>query len=177
MLTNYLKIAFRNIRRQKFYSAINIFGLAIGLAISLLILLFIKDELSYDQHHVNANRIHRTIMVWGKHTDSPSRNTIGPYRLKPALETDFPELEQIVRIDPVSNVLVTYGDKEFQENKCFITDPEIFKVFDFEFLQGNPETALTEPFTMVLSETLAEKYFGQENPLDKILTVFWTNGN
>ncbi len=172
MLINYLKIAFRSIRRQRFYSAINILGLAIGLAISLLILLFIKDEVSYDKHHTNADRIHRAIMVWGKHTDNPSKNTIGPYRLKPALETDFPELEKVVRIDPVSNVLITYGEQAFQENKCFITDPEIFDIFDFDFLQGDPKTALTEPFTIVLSETLAKKYFAKENPMGKVLTVF-----
>ena len=172
MFTNYLKIAFRSIRKQRFYSAINIFGLAIGLAISLLILLFINDEISYDQHHTNADRIYRTVMVWGKHSDSPSRGPVGPYRLKPALETDFPEIEKIVRVDPVRGVLISNGDKSFQENRFFITDPEIFDVFDYDLLQGNAKTALTEPFTMVLSETLAKKYFGNTNPLNQVLTVF-----
>ena len=172
MLTNYLKIALRSIRRQKFYAAINILGLAIGLAISLLILLFVKDELSYDQHHTKADRIHRAVIVWGKNRDKPSKNLIGPYRLKPALATDFPAIEQVVRVDPVANVLITYKDQAFQEDRMFITDPEIFEVFDYEFLQGDPKTALTEPFTLVLSETLAKKYFKNENPLDKTLTVF-----
>lgn len=172
MFINYLKIAFRSIRKQRFYSAINIFGLAIGLAISLLILLFINDEISYDQHHSNADRIYRTVMVWGKHTERPSKSPIGPYRLKPALETDFPEIEKIVRVDPVRGVLISHGEKSFQENRLFITDSEIFEVFDYDLLQGDAKTALTEPFTMVLSETLAKKYFGSTDPLNKVLTVF-----
>jgi putative ABC transport system permease protein len=171
MLSNYLKLAFRNIKKQKFYAAINIFGLAIGLAICLLILLFINDELSFDKHHAKADRIYRALMVWGKNTDNPRPFPIGPYRLQPVLKTDMPELEQVVRISPTYRSLITIGDKDYQENRMYITDPEIFEVFDFELIEGDEKTALLEPFTVVLSETIAKKYFGEASALGKTVKV------
>ncbi len=171
MLYNYLKVAFRNIRKQKFYSAINILGLAIGLAICLLIMLFIKDEMSYDQHHSNADRIYRALMVWGKQDGAGQRSPIGPYRLLPALETDFPELEKVGRLVSASGTLVTYDHVDYQEDRIFFADPAIFDIFDYELLEGDAETALAEPATMVLSESTAKKYFGNENPVGKSLIV------
>ncbi len=171
MLLNHLTIAFRNIIRQKFYSFINIMGLAIGLAICLLILLFIKDELSYDKHHSKADRIYRTLMVWGLNQDGGTKSPINPYRLQPALKIDFPELEEIIRLVPAYGALVSYEEVEYQENNWFFADPEIFNVFDYELVMGDKETALSEPFTVILSETSAKKYFGEENPIDKILKV------
>ncbi len=171
MLYNYLKVAFRNIRKQKFYSAINILGLAIGLAICLLIMLFIKDELSYDQHHSKADRIYRALMVWGKQDGAGQRSPIGPYRLLPALETDFPELEKVGRIVSASGTLVSYDNVDYQEDRIFFADPAIFDIFDYELLDGDAETALSEPATMVLSENTAKKYFGNENPVGKSLIV------
>lgn len=171
MFFSYLKVALRNINKQKFYSAINIFGLAIGLAICLLILLFIKDEMSYDQHHSKADRIYRAIMVWGNQNGEGMRTPIGPYRLQPALKTDFPELEEIIRIVSASGALVTYENVDYQEDRMFFADKELFEVFDYKLLQGDEATALAEPATVILSETTAKKYFGNENPIGKSLIV------
>ncbi|GJM36125.1 MAG: ABC transporter permease [Saprospiraceae bacterium] len=171
MLFSYLKVALRNISKQKFYSFINILGLAIGLAICLLIMLFIKDELSYDKHHSKADRIYRALMVWGKQHGEGQQSPIGPYRLLPALQTDFPELEQVARIVSASGTLVTYENVDYQEDRMFFADPAIFDIFDYELIQGDKKTALLEPATMILSESTAKKYFGQENPMGKSLIV------
>jgi len=171
MLFNYLKLAFRNISRQRFYAIINILGLAIGLAICLLILLFVKDEMSYDKHHSKADRIYRINMVWGKQDGQGKEFPIGPYRLRDAVETDFPELEKIVRFSPANGVLVSYGDKNYEENRTFFADKELFDVFDYELVSGNEATALAEPFTVVLSQSTAQKYFGKEDPMGKTLRV------
>lgn len=167
MLYNYLKVAFRNIFKEKLYSVINIFGLAVGLAICLLILLFVKDELSYDRYHAKADRIHRVVTEWSL-GDRSINTAISSYRLAPALETDFPELEQIIRFSPYGG-LVTYENQNFQEDDVFVTDKEVFEVFDFKLLSGDAKTALAEPYTAVLSESTAEKYFGQENPIGKVI--------
>ena len=111
MFTNQLKLAFRNIFRQKFYSFINIFGLAIGLAICLLILLFIKDELSYDKHHAKGDRIYRACMQWGLAKGDETLFPITPYRLQPALKLDVPEMEEVVRIASGGNTLVVIDEK------------------------------------------------------------------
>lgn len=171
MFYSYLKIAFRNIAKQKFYSFINILGLAIGLAICLLIMLFVKDELSFDKHHSKADRIYRTLMVWGKQNGAGQRHPINPYRLQPALKTDFPELEQVVRFVSASGSLVSYNEEDYQEDQMFFADPEVFEIFDYELIQGDEKTALVEPFTAILSESIAEKYFGKEDPMGKSLIV------
>ena len=171
MLLNHLKIAFRNIVRQKFYSLINILGLAMGLAICLVILLFVKDELSYDKHHKNADRIYRTLMVWGLNQDGGTKHPINPYRLQPALKLDFPEIDPIVRFVSASGTLVTYGEQEFQETNAFLVDPEVFDLFDYKLIKGEEKTALVEPFTIILSESNARKYFGNENPIGKTLQI------
>ena len=170
MFFNYLKLAFRNITRQKFYAIINILGLAIGLAICLLILLFVKDEMSYDKHHSKADRIYRLNMVWGLQ-DGGTEFPIGPYRMQPAIKTDFPELEQIVRFSPTNGSLVEYGEKKYEEERMFFADKEAFEIFDYDLISGDKKTALAEPFTAVLSETTAKKYFGNEDPIGKTLTM------
>lgn len=168
MIRNFFKIAFRNIVRQKFYALINIFGLAIGLAICLLILLFVKDELSYDRHHEKADRIYRTMMEWG-HNEDRVKSPINPYRLAPALKVDFPELDPIVRISPTYGGLVQYDDLKYQEQQMYFADQELFELFDFKLLKGDPATVLAEPYAVVVSETIARKYFGEENAIGKVL--------
>ncbi len=168
MLYNYLKVALRNLFRQKLYAAINIFGLAIGLAICLLILLFVKDELSYDQYHTKADQIYRVVTQWGFGTDREIETPINSYRLAPALETDFPELEALVRFSPYGG-LITYDNQDFQEDQLFLVDENVFEVFDFGWKSGDKETALQEPFTVVLSESTAQKYFDGDNPIGKVI--------
>lgn len=169
MIFNYLKIAFRTIRRDKFYAIINISGLALGLAISIIIMLFVKDELSFDKHHSKADQIYRAIMVWGKQNGQGQQMPIGPYRLKPALDTDFPQIAKSARLVDYSGSLITYGDKNYVQDHAFFADPELFEMFDFEFVQGDPATALSEPFSVVIAESTARKIFGEKNPVGESL--------
>lgn len=168
MLTNYLKITLRNLLRQKFYAVINILGLAIGLAICLIILLFVRDELSYDRYHDKADRIYRVVTEWQRQDDRMSV-AIAEYRLAIALETDFPEFEEVVRFSSAPGSVVRYKDIEFQEDRLFFADPGAFRMFDFELLMGDGEKILTEPFTIAISESTAKKYFSNQNPVGESL--------
>ncbi|MEZ5042404.1 MAG: FtsX-like permease family protein [Saprospiraceae bacterium] len=174
MLYNYLKVALRNIFREKLYAIINVFGLAIGLGVCLLILLFVKDELSYDKYHSKADQIYRVVTEWRHGTDRAIETPINSYRLAPALAVDFPEIAEIVRFSPFGG-LITYENQDFQEDHLFLVDDNVFDVFDFGWKSGNKATALKEPFTAVLSETTARKYFGEENPIGKV--VKWNGEN
>jgi putative ABC transport system permease protein len=170
MLTSHLKVALRNLLRQKFYAIINIFGLAVGLAICLLILLFVRDELSYDNYHSKAGRIYRIVTEWKNPRGEGMYTPMNEYRLATALETDFPEFEGVIRFGPArGSGLVEYEDQQYQETRIFLVDAGVFDVFDFELLKGNPATALKEPFSILLSESTATKYFGDEEPVGEIL--------
>lgn len=170
MIKNYLKIALRNLLKQKFYSGINILGLTLGITCCLLIFLFVQHELSYDQFHKKGNRIYRVLretMMNGELGHVPY--TSGPYAR--ALVNDFPQdIEAAVRVMP-TNALLTYQDKSFKEDKVVLADSNFFEIFSFPLLQGNPKTVLSEPNTLVLSEELAKKYFGDENPIGKLIKV------
>jgi len=168
MIRNHLKVAIRNLFRQKFYSLINIFGLAIGLAICLLIITFVKDEWSFDQHHTKADRIYRTLMIWGSAKTDAAAHPINPYRLQPALKIDFPEVEQVVRFANYRAIL-KYENRDYVERRTFLVDPEIFDVFDYDVVLGDATTALSSPFSVMLSERTAHKIFGTENPIGKVL--------
>jgi putative ABC transport system permease protein len=171
MLRNYLKIALRNIRKHKGYSYINISGLALGMACCLLIVLFVRDELSYDRYHENADQIYRVI----KETESKGKRSLSistPPPLSRALVDDFPEVINSVRlITPTQKeILVSYEDKKFYETRFFFADPSFFDIFTFPLFRGNPETALQEPYSLLITEEMSEKYFGDEDPLGKIIT-------
>ncbi|MDQ4139940.1 MAG: ABC transporter permease, partial [Bacteroidota bacterium] len=170
MLSNYLKLAYRNLLRQKFYTAINVAGLTIGIACCLLIFMFVQNELSYDKFHAKGDRIYRLLRgsyTNGDHTGTPY--TSGPYA--PALTADFPEdVQAAVRV-MASNALVTYADKSFKEDRFYLTDANFFQVFSFKLLKGNPQTALAEPHTLVITEAMAKKYFGDTDPMGKLVTI------
>ena len=172
MLKNYLKIALRTIVRHKAYSAINIFGLAMGLTCIILIMLFVKDELSYDSFHEKKDRIYRII---SKYTGQNQTQTyvIGEHKLAPLLRTDFPELEEVVRIGNVGPS-VQYEDHVFQENDFYIADANVFDVFTLPLVKGDPKTALKEPNTVVISEKAAHKYFGDADPIGRVITILDT---
>jgi len=170
MFKNYFKIAFRNLIRFKAYSLINVWGLAIGIAACILILLFVRDELSYDKHNVNADRIYRVHTV-GKLLGNELNMAVSPAPLGETLVSDFPEVIQSARLNYNANMLIRYKDNVFNETRFFWADSTIFDVFTMPFIQGNPETALSEPHTIVLTETLAKKYFGNEDPMDKIMNM------
>ncbi len=171
MLKNYLKIALRNLLRHKGYSFINIAGLAVGITCCLLILLFVQDELSYDRYHEKAERIYRLI-VENQAEGRVFNNALSSAPMVPALLRDYPEIESAVRLYPVdASVLVSHEDKRFYEERFFYADAAVFEVFTFPLVKGDPNTALVEPNTVVLTEAMAHKYFGEEDPLGKILKL------
>jgi putative ABC transport system permease protein len=170
MFKNYLKIALRNFRKYKAYSVINIAGLASGIACCILILLYVQGELSYDRFHDKADRIYRVI------TDEESEgqvrhlaHTYGP--LAPALLTDFPEIEHAVRLFPHNLAVQLGAQKSFHEERFFFADSAVFEVFSYGFKRGNPKTALRAPYSLVLTEATAQRYFGDENPIGKVLRI------
>ncbi|MCP5102389.1 MAG: FtsX-like permease family protein [bacterium] len=170
MFKNYLKIAIRNIVRHKGFSFINIAGLALGMACFILIFLLVRDELSFDRFHEHADDIYRVITVWDKKGEKElCALTTAP--LAAALEKDIPEITHAACFNYVGAGLVRYGDKSFDRDAFAFTDPSFFKMFSFTFLQGDPGTALDDPLSVVLTEKTAQKYFGDRDPMGKILKV------
>ena len=170
MLKNYLKVALRNLRRYKTYSFINIFGLAVGIACCLLILLWIQDELSYDKFHKNADRIYRVSAEFN-YAGRPDHFAHTPAPLAPALCNEFPEVIGAVRFAGGWRELIAYGDKQFWVRRFVRADPNIFDVFTFPLAKGDPQKALKELYSIVITEEMAQKFFGDEDPLGKILNV------
>jgi putative ABC transport system permease protein len=169
MLKNYFKIAFRNLWRHKIFSSINIMGLAVGMTACFLIFLYVRFELSYDSFHKNADRIYR--IVADIKTPTEVINTDRPaWAVPPNVKEEFPEVESFVRIAD-DEVLVRKGDKSFQEENAAWADSSFFHVFDFRLLKGNPQTALKNQFSIVLSEYAAKKYFGKEDPIGQTLLI------
>ncbi len=166
---NYLKIALRNLRKHKGYAFINIAGLATGVACCLLMLLMVRHEFSYDRFHRKAAHIYR--VVTQRQTANVVTATIAsPLQLADAIKNEFPEVMQSVRLGRGWPGVMRYEDRKHQEANLFFTDPTIFKVFAVEIVLGNPETALQNPRGMVITEAMAQKYFGAENPLGRVLT-------
>ena len=171
MIRNYLTIAIRNLLRQPVYSLINIVGLAIGMAACMLIVLYIQDELSYDRHHPNAERIYR--IVDDIESGGQTIQTAGsPLSWAPALKRDYPEVEQFVRMRGTASSWLFHREAtQFYEKKVIWAEDGLFGLFDIPLVAGDPKTALAEPFTIVISEEMAAKYFGGEEAMDQILGV------
>lgn len=169
MLRNYFKVALRNIRKNPGYSLINIFGLALGMGVSMLILLYVQYEMSYDQYHENSDRIVRVSRSWFNEDGTVSLHLghVAP-PFGPLLEEDFEEVREAVRFFQV-NPLITYEDHAFVENRFFFADPEVFEVFSWEMVEGDPSTALTNPDGVVLTRSAARKYFGEEEAMGRTL--------
>jgi putative ABC transport system permease protein len=174
MYKNYLKVALRNFWKNKAFSAINIIGLASGLAVCLLIVLYVVDELSYDKYNKNADRIYRL------DADIYFNNTsaifaVAPDPLAPTLKRDFPEIEEEVRINNQPDILVKKDNQNVQDHNAAFADSTFFKVFTLPMIHGNPETALKEPNSIVIDETTAKKYFNSTDVVGKTLVVDNTN--
>jgi putative ABC transport system permease protein len=168
---NYLKIAWRNIKRYKGYSFINIFGLAVGLACCILILLWVQDELQYDRFHTNLNDLYRINAEFHK-TEPLTHYWPVCAPLAPALKEEFPEIINTARFTRLRRgQLVKYRDKNFLESRICLTDPDFFSMFTFPLLEGDPQTVLSDPQSIVLVESIAKKYFGNENPVGKVLNI------
>ena len=167
MFSNYFKIAFRNLKRKPGYSAINIVGLAVGMAACILIFLWVQDELSFDRFHQNQDRIYRIIQQRDGQWFSSS-----PFSLARTLKQDFPDIELASRFLP-RTLLLSRGDQAFYEPVSLV-DPDFLNLFSFPLVKGDPHTALDTERMIVLTETATKKYFGTEDPVGQILTL---NGN
>lgn len=168
MILNYVKIAIRNLQRQPGYTLLNILGLSVGMAASLFILLYLQHELSYDQHHERAGRVFR-ISSDIKEPDNAFRWAVTQYPLGEQLKMDYPEVEQYARLNTLGRTQFRLDDKEFFIEDVFTADSTFFELFTFSFLKGDPATALHEPNSIVLSRSEAEKLFGEDDPMDKLL--------
>lgn len=175
MWRNYFKITYRNLFRQKVYSLLNLSGLAIGLACSILIFLYVSDELSYDQFHEKSDRIYRVLERFESEGNGEHSASL-PFPTGPTLQQEFPDqIAQQVRLfnfqSPTLALANKADDKAFNESKVFFADSTFLKVFDFELLVGNKETALDEPNTILITASMAKKYFPEQDPIGKNLEL------
>ncbi|MBU8893862.1 MAG: ABC transporter permease [Bacteroidales bacterium] len=168
MFKNLIKTAFRNIFKDFGYSGLNILGLTLGIASALFLIIYISNELSYDKYHENAERIYR-VASHIKETDDEFTWIVAQVPFAPQVVVDYPEVEHAVRFIDAGRELFEYEDKEFYEESFYYVDSNIFEVFTYELIKGNSADALLEPNTMVLTETVAAKYFGKEDPIGKTL--------
>jgi putative ABC transport system permease protein len=173
MIKNYLRVAFRNLWRHKGFSFLNIMGLTIGMSACFLVFLYVKFELSYDDFHSKGNRIYRIVTDIVNPSETLHFSVAAP-AMPVAAKRDFPEIEKAVRFDP-GGMLVRRGDLKFQEDNMASADSTFFEVFDFPLLKGDPVRALREPFSVVLSETAAKKYFGSADPMGQHLYLTGDN--
>jgi len=172
MLRSYIQVALRNLWRNRGYAAINILGLALGLATSIFIFLYVFNELSYDRFHEKSDRIYKA-WVSGKMPTGEMHDAVTAGPMAAALLADYPEIEQVVRIKQEGGWLVRSGDRKFNEtdHDFMFADSTFFDVFSFKLLEGDPEKCLVEPRSIVLSEEYARKYFGTEDPVGKTLKI------
>jgi len=179
MFLNYFKVALRNLKKQKGTSVINITGLAVGIACCLLIFTFVLKELSYDRFHENSDRIYRIIQTF-ENESWEEETVVTPFKSGPTLVSEYPHLiEKAVRFYDfrVPNLALANKEQEkyFNEPNLFLVDSTVFDVFSIELIRGNPETALSNPETIVISEAMVEKYFGDEDPMGQ--TLFFEGRN
>lgn len=174
MLKNLLKVAVRNIIKEKSYSIINILGLTIGITCSIFLLLYIVDELSYDKYHENAENVYRVVSHI-KEPDNEFTWAVAQIPMAPALREKFPEVKDAVRFFGTGRTLFKYEDKRFYEEDFYLADSTVFNMFSYDFIEGDPESALDRPNTVVISSSIARKYFDTENAMGK--TLQYENGD
>ena len=170
MYKNYLKIAFRNLLKHKFYSILNVTGLAVGIACCLMILLFVQDELSYDTFHEKADRIYRIYGDFKLGENEFRMPQVGPPVAK-ALINDFPEVEDAFRFRTTGTWFIKYGDKVIKETEMIYADSNMFKILSIPLVKGNPKTALAKPNALVINLETAQKIFGDEDPIGKTVIL------
>jgi putative ABC transport system permease protein len=170
MLKNYLKIALRGLMRHKAYSFINIFGLAIGMASSILILLWVQNELSYDRFHTHAKQLYRLTASAGDFDAA-----VTPSGVNAGFQAAIPAINNTVRLDGPRTVLFESGIRKFEEKRVFYTDSTFLSIFSFPLLKGDARTALQRPDAVLLTQEMATRYFGKEDPMGKVLKR--NNGN
>lgn len=170
MLKNYLTVVVRNIRKYKFFSFINIAGMTIGITAGMMVLLYILDELSYDRFHEKGDRMYLVgLRAKVADQDVNTASTCSP--LAEALVSEVPEVEAATRLSQFGEAVVKYGEEAFTEDRVFYADSNFFDFFSFTLLEGDPKTALLEPNSVVLTQSLAVKYFGDEPALGKLVSI------
>lgn len=169
MFRNYLKTAWRNIRKNKLFSAINILGLSIGIALCFIIMLYVQDELSYDRFNKNADNIAR-INFNANINGGKINESVVMAPVAQTLKKDFPEVQDVARLVDFGTPKVVHGDKLFKEDHFALVDPQFFTIFTLPLIEGDAKTALQQPHTIILSKSTAEKYFGKEDAMGKTLS-------
>lgn len=168
MIKNYVRIAIRNLFKHRGFSLINIIGLTVGLTCCFLILLFVRDELSYDKYNQNSDRIYRVILH-GRISNSTFNMAVSCSPVGPTLKNELPEVKNFARLFNAGIPVIRYRDKVFSEDRFYWADSTFFDVFTLPFIKGNPKTALVKPNSVVITESTAKKYFGNDNAIGKIL--------
>jgi len=169
MIHSYLKIALRNLFKQRVYTLINILGLTVGMASCLLLFFWVQDEMSYDRHHTKLDRLYRVSTEFNGNNKSRIVRR-APYPFAPTVKEEYPEVEESLRIHHVGSISLGSGDKTFKVEDVILADAGLFDLFTIPLLEGNPETALTEVNSIVIDETTARNIFGQADPIGKLLT-------
>ncbi len=170
LATNFIKVALRNIIKNRPHSYINLIGLAVGLASVIIISVYVFSELSYDKFHSDNQRIYRVLNHFVR-GEAEITYPQAPPALAPALTSSFPEVELATRVRYADRPLIQYGDVTYYENHVFYADSSFLKIFDFELISGNRMRALNQPNSVIMSETIAKKYFGDNDPINKIILM------
>ncbi|MCR8559780.1 ABC transporter permease [Mucilaginibacter sp. BJC16-A38] len=170
MIKNYLLIAFRNLKKNKAFSFINIVGLAIGMAAGLLIIQYVVFELSYDNFHVKKERVFRVSQDRYNNGKLSTQWAAGAFAVGSKFKANFPEIEDFVKVVGAGSVLATYQDQRITLDKVYFAGNSFFNIFSYQMVSGDPKTALLEPFSVVITETNAKKLFGTANPIGKLLS-------
>ena len=170
MIKNYLKTAFRTLFSNKTYALLSILGLVTGISFSCMLYEYVSNELSYDTFHSKADRIYRIVMIDGRDPQQVRRYGVTVPAMGPELANQYPEVEDMVRLHRfVGQIIFTVNGQHFQERNWYTTEANFFRVFDFSFTSGDPATALKEPNSLVITETAAKKYFGNEDPVGEMI--------
>src|ERR1041385_9524213 len=169
MFRNYLKVVWRNLSKNKLYSFINIAGLSVGIACCVLIFLYVQYELSYDKYNVKAGQIYRLTEVLHLPDGNNERAVTSP-PMAPTLQANFPEVLKSVRIS-YSGRYLSYQNKKIQSSHIMYADSTLFDIFTFPMISGSPQKALVNPYSIVLTESMAKKYFGAVSPLGKVMQL------
>ena len=170
MLKNYFKIAWRNIRKNKLFSFINILGLSLGIATCFIIMLYVQDELSYDRFNKNADNIARIVFHANLNGGKIDESGVMP-PVAQTMKRDFPEVEDATRILSFGTPKIIYNHTAFQNDRFALVDPNFFSIFTLPMIEGDAKTALAQPGAVVLTQQTAEKYFGKAEPLGKIIEI------
>jgi len=170
MLRNQLKATLRNVVRNKACTTINITGLAIGIAVCMMIMLWVQFELSYDKFNENADTLYRVNRETVRNGNL-RLSSITPDPLGPALKSDIPEIIRSTRYDDLSEQLILYNEERYVNNKGALVDSDFFEMFSLPFLRGDHKTALSTAKSVVISENLRQKVFGSADPIGKILNI------